>query len=374
MNRLDRYLLTQLLGPFGFFALALAGILWLAQVLPLIEIIIDSGKTGLIFLEFSVLILPNVLVIVLPIAAFISTIYAINRMYSETEMVVVMSAGLSPSRIAKAAIVFGTVVMGAMFVLILALQPMATTRLGDRTDQLRRDATAALLKERQFLHPADGLTVYIEKSSNVGEVLGLFMHDRRDPLHPITYSADEALLLQDGDELRFILSNGVMQSYDTEANTLNIVDFETFILDLTDIINTYKGRNRLPIEYPVSQLLNPQQILDEGGRRGYNTYFAEAHNKLALPFLGFTLPLIAAALLLTAKYRRSGFGKRITIISIVGMLTLTFTLLSKTTIIENPELYLISYLPNLLVLIAGVIILFLGTIKGGRPKQISEVS
>ena len=357
MNRLDRYLLTQLLGPFGFFALALAGILWLAQVLPLIEIIIDSGKTGLIFLEFSFLILPNVLVIVLPIAAFIATIYSINRMFSETELVVVMSAGLSPLRIAKATMIFGLGVMAAMFVLILLLQPAATTRLGERTDALRRDAAAALLKEKQFIHPSEGLTVYIQKSSNAGEVLGLFLNDQRDPDAPITYAADEALLLQDGEELRFVMSSGTMQQFDANAQTLNIIEFDQFVLDLSDLINVRSGRNRLPIEYSISELLNPQTIIDQGGVRGYNTYFAEAHNKLALPPLGFALPLIAAALLLTAKYRRSGFGMRITAISVIGMLTLTFTLLSKTSVIATPSLYPVSYAPELIVIIIGFIIL-----------------
>ena len=358
MNRLDRYLLTQLLGPFGFFALALAGILWLAQVLPLIEIIIDSGKTGLIFLEFSVLILPNVLVIVLPIAAFIATIYSINRMFSETELVVVMSAGLSPLRIAKATLIFGAGVMIAMFVLILFLQPVATTRLGERTDQLRRDAAAALLKEKQFIHPSSGLTVYIQESSNAGEVLGLFLNDQRDPNAPVTYAADEALLLQDDEELRFVMSNGTMQRYNTEAQTLDIVEFDQFVLDLTELIKVHSGRNRLPIEYTISELLNPQTIVDQGGTRGYDTYFAEAHNKLAIPFLGFALPLLAASLLLTAKYRRSGFGMRITLISVIGMLALTFTLLSKTSVIATPSLYPISYAPNLIVVILGFAVLF----------------
>ncbi len=349
--------MTQLLGPFGFFALALAGILWLAQVLPLIEIVIDSGKSGLIFLEFSVLILPNVLVIVLPIAAFIATIYSINRMFSETEMVVVMSAGLSPMRIAKVVMIFGLCVMTALFVLIIFLQPAATTRLGNKTDGLRRDAAAALLREKQFINQSEGITVYIQKSSNAGEVLGLFLNDQRDKENPITYAADEALLLQDNNELRFIMSNGTMQSFNAGTGSLDIIEFDQFVLDLSDLISLHSGRNRLPIEYKVSELLSPQKIVDEGGSRGYNTYFAEAHNKLALPILGFALPLIAAAMLLTAKYRRSGFGLRITGISVIGMLTLTFTLLSKTSVIADPSIYLVSYAPNAIIIFFAFLIL-----------------
>ncbi|MHA1127727.1 MAG: LptF/LptG family permease, partial [Alphaproteobacteria bacterium] len=103
----------RLLGPFGFFSLALTGILWLAQTLPLMEIIIDSGQSGFIFLEFSAFILPNVLVIVLPLAAFAATLFTINRMFDESELVVILSAGLSPTRIIRPVTIFAVFVMTA---------------------------------------------------------------------------------------------------------------------------------------------------------------------------------------------------------------------------------------------------------------------
>lgn len=369
MNLLDRYLLTQLLGPFGFFTLALAGIFWLAQVLPLVEIIIDNGRAGFIFLEFSALILPNVLVIVFPVAAFIATIYTVNRMFSDSEMVVVMSAGLSPLKIAKATFVFGMMVMAAMYVLILLLQPIAITRLGNQIQSLRQNAAAALLREKQFMHPIDGVTIYIRESSNIGEISGLFLHDQRDLNYPSTYSADQALLLQDEDELRLVMSHGSLQRHDRRADTLNAVDFEQFVFDLSDLVKPLDQRNRAPIEYKVPELLNPQGIIDSGGNRDVATYMAEAHNKIALPLLGLVLPMIAVSLMLSAKYKRSGFGARITLVALLGLLTIAFTLMIKTWVIANPDAYLISYLPAALACIfAASSLITTSYHRGGQPR------
>jgi len=325
VNRLDRYLFLQLLGPFGFFTLALAGILWLAQVLPLIELVIDNGRAGAIFLEFSALILPNVLIIVFPFAAFIATIYTINRMFGDSEMVVVMSAGLSPLKIAKPVAVFGLFVMVLMYILVFVLQPIANTRLGDKTEALKQDTLATLLLEKQFMHPMPGVTIYLRESSTIGEISGLFLHDQRDIDNPTTYSAHNALFLQDENELRLVMSEGDMQRYDVETNTLSTVEFDQFVFDLTEIMNDTRARNRRPIEYTVSELLHPRRIIRRGGRRGFAVYFAEAHNKISLPLLAFVLPMIAVALMLSAKYKRSGFGIRITIVSAVGLLAVALT-------------------------------------------------
>ncbi len=360
----------QLLGPFGFFALALAGILWLAQTLPLIEIIIDNGRSGFIFVEFSLLILPNVLVIVLPIAAFAATIFTINRMFSESEMVVVMSAGLSPLQIARPIAIFGTLVLAAMFIVIIYLQPLSITRLGNQIAQLRQDAAATLIKDRQFIHPSKGITIFVRESSRVGEMLGLFLNDDRDPLNPVTYSADQALMLQDDQELRLVMSNGVMQRFSVEDNTLAIIDFEQLVFDLTEFVNRPLSRNRTPLEYRVGELLHPDDIIANGGDRSFGVYFAEGHNKISLPFLGLALPLLAVSIILSARYRRTGFGYRITFIVLLGAVVVTVSLMSKSWIAEKPSTYLLSYVPAILVFILSAILLTYRTYRGGRITRV----
>lgn len=357
MNRLDRYLFLQLLGPFGFFTLALTGILWLAQTLPLMEIIIDNGQSGFIFLEFSTLILPNVLVIVLPLAAFAATLFTINRMFDESEMVVILSAGVRPYRIIRPVLAFAIFVMTAMSVLIYVLQPLATTQLGERLFEVKQDALGSLLREKQFMHPAKGITIFIEKSSKAGEIENLFLHDQRDNLLPVTYSAEKALLLQDGDELRLIMSEGIMQRYSVPDETLNIVEFEQFVFDLTDIINKRSKRRRSPIEYSVSELLTPEDIIADGGRRSSATYLAEGHQKAALPLLGLALPIFAFGMLMSASYRRSGMGLRIAITSALGIFIVGTTLMIKTFVISNPTMFLLSYAPPLACLVIALLLL-----------------
>lgn len=363
MNRLDRYLLIAQLGPFGFFALALTGIIWLAQTLPLMEIIIDNGHSGFIFLEFATLILPNVLIVVLPIAVFASTLFTVNKLFAESEMVVALSAGLSPTRIIRATVAVGVMVMLAMIVLLVILQPRSTTRLADRIAEVRQDFVGSLLREKQFIHPTTGITIYIKESSKAGEINGLFLNDRRDTNNPVTYSAKQALLLQDEEELRLIMNQGVMQRYSTVEKNLNIIEFDQFTFDLSGVLGVPKNRNMTPLEHFISELLNPEKIIANGGTYSAAAYIAEAHQKLALPLLGLALPIFAFSMLMTASYKRTGLGLRIAMTGGLGVFVVGLTLMVKTWVIANPSLYLFSYAPPLLCLLIAVMVLTKNRVK-----------
>ena len=78
--RFDRYILAQLLLQFGFAGLVLVLLFWINRAVKLFDQIIASGETALVFLEFSAMILPAVIVFVLPIAAFTATVTVTNRL------------------------------------------------------------------------------------------------------------------------------------------------------------------------------------------------------------------------------------------------------------------------------------------------------
>lgn len=354
MNRLDRYLLIQQLGPFGFFALALTGIIWLGQTLPLMEIIIDNGHSGFIFIEFATLILPNVLIVVLPISIFVSTLFTVNRLFGESEMVVILSSGLSPTRIIRATVAVGAIVMMAMIVLLVVLQPRSTTRLADRIADVRQDFIGSLLREKQFIHPTGGITIYIKESSKAGEIEGLFLNDQRDKANPVTYSAKQALLLQDAEELRLVMHQGIMQRYSVVENNLSLIEFDQFVFDLSGIIGQPRSRTKPPLEHYISDLLNPDKLIAEGGTYSAAAYIAEAHQKLSLPLLGLFLPIFAFATLMTASYKRTGLGVRIALTGGSGIFIVGLTLMIKTWVIANPSLYLFSYAPPLICLLLAV--------------------
>ena len=70
MNELTRYVLRQLLVGMVLVTIGLTGIIWLSQSLRFVEMIVNRGVTGGMFLYLTMLLLPNFLSIILPVALF----------------------------------------------------------------------------------------------------------------------------------------------------------------------------------------------------------------------------------------------------------------------------------------------------------------
>ncbi|MDN3712151.1 LptF/LptG family permease [Paracoccus cavernae] len=83
MARIDRYILSQFLTLFGFFALVLVSVYWINRAVSLFEQLISDGQTAMVVLEFTALTLPLVISVVLPIAAFAASAYGTNRLSSD---------------------------------------------------------------------------------------------------------------------------------------------------------------------------------------------------------------------------------------------------------------------------------------------------
>ena len=60
--------------------LVFTGVVWLSQSLRMIDTVVNNGQSAAVFLEFTVLLLPTVMSIVLPVSACAATLYAVNRL------------------------------------------------------------------------------------------------------------------------------------------------------------------------------------------------------------------------------------------------------------------------------------------------------
>jgi lipopolysaccharide export system permease protein len=269
MTRLDRYILRQLLAAFGFFVLIFTGVVWLTQAVRLIDTVIASGQSARVFLEFSALVLPQVFVIVLPLSGIGAALYALNKLYSDSELIVMMSAGLGPAALLRPVAIFGAMIAAGMAVVMMVLVPRGGTILAERTQAIRSDLANALIVERQFIHPMPGLTLFIADTSRAGEMAGIFLNDQRDLERPVTYSAERALLVREGDEARLVMLDGLALSPSPGGHELNAVRFDQFVFDLSELIRDEGVRRNTPSSRCSPQL---QRCWRRGATRRRTTW------------------------------------------------------------------------------------------------------
>ena len=220
VSRYDRYVLSQLLLFFGFFALVLVAVFWINRAVVLFDRLIGDGQSALVFLEFTALTLPNLIRMVLPMAAFAAAVYVTNRLNTESELTVMQATGTSPWQLARPVLVFGLVAAAMMSVLTHYLLPASVSQLAVREAEVSRNVTARLLSEGSFLHPAPGVTFFVRQIDRDGTLNDVFLSDRRNPDQNVTYTASRAFLVREGDKANLIMVDGIAQRLDTATNTL----------------------------------------------------------------------------------------------------------------------------------------------------------
>lgn len=360
MRQLDRYVLGQLLGPFGFFALIFAMVIWLTQSLRVVDTVVNNNQSGMVFLELSALLLPTVIAIVIPIAAFAGTLLTVNRLYSESELVVMMAAGQSGPSLARPVLLFGVVAMVAMAMLSLYLMPLSANQLRERTAEIRAELASSILREGQFSNPIAGLTIYIRNVASTGDMVGIFVHDARKPEEPITYTADRARLIRDGDRLQLGMYSGTAQRFEANETNLSVLDFDQLVYDLGPIQQTSTRRNLKPEEYFFPTLINPPEEIWSGSAKRYGQLIAEGHDQLSAPLYALTLPLVALAVFLSQGFQRGGFAVRIGLALAVGIGFRLLGVVLKAQVVRMPEIWPVLYMPPLLMFLGSLMLLGIG--------------
>src|SRR4029077_20167695 len=176
--------------------------------LGLFYLIVNRGLSVAFFSYMALLILPRFLDIVVPIGAFIAVLFVFNRLTTESELVVMRAAGLSPFDLARPVLLLS----GGAFLFLRSLSvyflPAANREFKDIQFEIRNRFVSSLLQEGAFTTVTEKLTIYIGSRNNRGEVNGFLIDDQRDPQHPVTLVAERGAFADSGGSPRVILVNG----------------------------------------------------------------------------------------------------------------------------------------------------------------------
>ena len=347
MPRIDKYILTQMLTLFGFFALVLISVYWINRAVSLFDQLMRDGQTALVVLEFTALTLPLVISVVLPVAAFAATAYGTNRMAGESELVAMQAAGLSPQRMARPVLVFGLFVALMVAVLVHALVPMARARLADRQAQIAENVTAQFLRPGAFQYPAPGVTLFIRDTAEDGRLLDLFLEDSRDPADQTAYTAEQALLIRGESGPVLIMLRGMVQQsrHDGDERHLSVTRFEELSYDIGAMIASGGAPGRDLRDYGTLRLLNPDQALLTATGKDAAAALLQAHERIAQPLLSPIAAMLGFATLLIGGYSRFGVWRQV-FWAVVALISVQFASNAASSFVgENLASWPLLYAP-----------------------------
>jgi lipopolysaccharide export system permease protein len=306
------------LSLFGFFALVLVAVYWVNRTVGLFDQLIGDGQSALVFLEFSILTLPNAIRLVLPVAAFAASVYVTNRLMQESELVVMQATGFSAFRLARPVLYFGLAVMVMQLVLSNVLVPASQRILSERSAEISQNVTSRFLNAGQFMHPTKGVTLYIREISQTGELLDLFLADERSATDRAIHSARKAFLVRGEVAPKLVMVDGSTQTLTRDGGRMAVTRFSDFTLDLAGLVSVDGGGQIALNALPTPMLLQASAEAQVATGASLAQLQEEGHTRLASPLLAVAAALLGFSALMLGSFSRFGLWRQMALA--VGLL------------------------------------------------------
>ncbi|MCF6220683.1 MAG: LptF/LptG family permease [Robiginitomaculum sp.] len=317
MKLIQKYFLRQARTPLLLSLSALSVLALLTQSLSTLDLITQNRQSALTFMYITVLALPQLFSIIMPLAVFMAMLYALNRLNMDSELVVTKASGFSPWQIASPALRIASYALVVHLLINLFVQPYTFRLMRAALLDVRTDVASRMVRAGEFTTPAPGLTLYASEILPTGLMRDVLIYDARSSEAPLTYSAREGQVNSSLDgKTHFTLYNGSV-SFLKDTGSMDITDFEKTTYDLTEILAVDPVLRLKTSDRYLHELFVPDPA-DYAVIRFKKEYLAEGHSRLATPLYNYALVLLALAFLIRGEHQKMGYARRLAIAGALG--------------------------------------------------------
>ncbi len=342
MGSIDKYIFRTTLASFALVLVSLTGVIWITQALRGIDLMTSQGQTIVTFLGITSLVIPALVLIIAPIALMIAISHTLNKLATDSEIIVMNAAGFSPFRLFRP-FFFATCVVAAVVAFIGAyLAPDGMRRIKQWDAEITADVLTNILQPGRFAQLDTNLTIRIRERQPGGVLAGIFVDDRRDPKERVTIIADHGTVLKNESGSYLVLEDGNLERFEAGKRDPALVAFGRYAFDMSKFSN--RGRDvALGIrERYLWELFSPSED-DPVFKQLAGQFNAELHDRFMSPVYPFAFAVLTFAFLGTPRTTRQSRNFSIggSILAVFGLRMAGFACSVMT--VKTPAMALVQY-------------------------------
>ncbi len=283
------------------------------------------------------------MLIIAPIALMIAISHTLNKLASDSEIIVMNAAGFSPFRLFRP-FAYSTCVVALMVAFIASyLAPDGLRRIKQWDAEITADVLANILQPGRFAQLDQNLTIRIRERRPGGLLVGIFVDDRRDPKERVSIIADHGTVLKNEGGSFLILEDGNLERFEAGKSDPALVAFGRYAFDMSKFSN--QGHDVLLgiRERYTWELLAPPPddpvYLDLPGQ-----FRAELHDRFMAPIYPFAFAALTFAFLgaprTTRQSRNFSIGGAILAVFVVRVIGFACSVVAA----KSPLAVLVQYL------------------------------
>jgi lipopolysaccharide export system permease protein len=296
MGSISRYIFRTTIGAFLIVLVTLTAVIWVTQALRDIDIVTSQGQTIVVFVGITALIIPLLVLVIAPIALVIAVAHTLNKLSTDSEIIVMNAAGMSPWVLFRAFMIVALLVAVLVSTISAYFAPKGLRMLRDWITQVRADVVSNIVQPGRFTTIQNGVTIHIRERRRDGQLAGIFLDDRRNASERLTVLAEAGELLDNDNGTFLVLQKGVVQRHESGQRDPAMVSFDRYAFDLSQFAGgaqsvKYSIRERYLWQLVVPDPNDPFYVEQPGQFR------AEMHDRLIAPLYPLAFVVIAFAYL-----------------------------------------------------------------------------
>ena len=259
MGSIDGYIVRTTFGAFVLVLVSLTGVIWITQALRGIDLMTSQGQTILVFIGFTGLAIPSLVLIIAPIALVIAAAYVLNKLATDSEIIVMNAAGLQPWGLFRPFLIVAIVISLGVLGLSFYIAPDGLRRVKNWDHEIAADVISNVLQTSRFMELDGGLTIFVRERQPGGRMVGIFIDDRRNPKERNSIVADHGFVVKNEQGSFIILEDGTLQRFEIGKHDPALVAFESYAFDMSKFTNLSKNIVYSTRERYFWQLITPDQ-------------------------------------------------------------------------------------------------------------------
>lgn len=380
MTIFSRYVFRQTTGALLLVLLSLTGIVWISLALRELNVVTSDGQSALTLIKMTTLGIPSFVAVIAPFALLITTIHTLNRLNSDSEIIVLTASGATAWTITKPVVLLAALLMAFISFVNHFAAPWSYRQLREIVVQVRTDLLTQVIQPGRFSTPEKGLTFHIRERSLDGTLHGLVMHDARKDNEVQSYLADKGIIVEDkGETYLFMMQGHILRRNGGMTEPTQIIAFDKYAVDLDsfekrqeDGEQELRARERYfseLLEAPPSDADAAPAAEKKPKRRGKESdegrLRSELHERFSSALYPLAFVLLAVAMVGQAQSTRQNRHARMGVCFLVGV-----GLRLSGLAVNNVVTLHASAVPILYLIPLGAVALSLILIaRGARPSR-----
>jgi lipopolysaccharide export system permease protein len=296
MRSLSWYVFRSTMVAFLITLITLTVVIWFTQAMRDFDLITSQRQTIFVFVGITGLIIPLLVMMLAPIALVMSAAHVLNKLGSDSEIIVMNAAGLSPWRLLTPFLASAIVVSILVTGIAAYVSPLGLRGLRDWASQVRADILTNIVQPGRFTTVSGNLTFHIADRRPNGLLIGIFVDDGRDPKEHSTYLAEQGEIVKNEQGSFLVMEGGSIQRVAAGERDPRIITFDRYAFDLSKFSNGPQNSVYTVREKFLWELMWPQQD-DALYVAQSDQYRSELSDRLAAPLYPIVFIVLACAFL-----------------------------------------------------------------------------